>query len=119
MASEKVTGITIIKINGVSQRSKTGAKLSLGGVKREPVYADGTLIGFTEEPVGSDLTATLAWTAQADPDAINNLIDDTVLFISDAGPIYVINGAASVEPPDITGGEISIHLMGQPAVRTQ
>lgn len=119
MANERVTGVAIIKVDGVSVRTKNGAKLSLGGVRREAVYADGRLIGFSEEPVASDLTATLAHTALSDPDALNALSDSTILFETDSGVIYAINGAASVEPPDLTAGEINVHFMGQPAKRTQ
>lgn len=119
MANQKVAGVTIVKVNGISIRSKTGSQLSIGGVERTGEYADGILIGSSAQPVGSDLTATLANVAGLDLEALNSLEDDTVLFEQDNGSIWVINGAFTASPPQITGGEVSVHFMGQPAVRTQ
>lgn len=116
---EKVTGTCIIRIDGRSIRSKAGAKLSLGGVERTPVYADGQLIGFSEKPVASQLTATLAHTSQTDLAALNETNDAAGRFETDTGVVFNIQGLTLTKPAEITGGEgdATVEFMGKPAVQ--
>lgn len=120
MSNQRVTGVAIIKANGVSMRSKGGAKLGLGGLERTAEYADGQLIGSSAKPIAADLTATLTHTNQSDLDALNLIEDDTITFETDSGVTYIINGAFIVSPPELSdeAGGVSVHFMGQPAVRS-
>lgn len=121
MSNELVTGTVVLRIDGVSIRSKQGAKLMLGGFNRKAQYADGALIGYSQEPIASEITATLAHTNASNLDALNNVTDSTILFDCDSGVQYQVNGAFSTKPPEVTGGDgdVAVTYMGQPAVQTK
>lgn len=116
---EKVSGTCIVRIDGRSIRSKAGAKLSLGGFERTAVYADGALIGFSEKPIASQITATLAHTSSTDLAALNETVDASGIFETDTGVRFSIRGLTLTKPPEITGGEgdATVEFMGQPAVQ--
>lgn len=120
MANEQVTGTVIIRLDGRSIRTKKGATLKTGGIKRTPQFADGKLIGFTEEPVAAEVDCTIIHTATTDVTAVNDISDGTLLFECDSGPVYTIRGAFVTEPCEIKDGEGESKVMfaGQPAVQT-
>jgi hypothetical protein len=118
--AEQVTGTVVVRLDNKSIRSKSGAKLSLGGLERSPEYADGVLIGYSARPIAATVTCTLVLTTTSDLDAINRSANSTILFECDNGITYMIANAFSVKPPEITGGngEVSVEFSGQPSVRT-
>jgi hypothetical protein len=113
----QVTGTCIIQQDGMSLRSKDGAKLAMGGKERTAVYADGLLLGPSEKPIASTVTATLAHTADSDLISINDAKNVTLTFLCDTGKRYVVRGAFCTKPCELTGGEgeVEVEFMGQPA----
>lgn len=107
MANSKFTGVCIIRIDGVSQRSQPGATLDFGGMARRTVIADGQLLGYKETPVESKINATFEHNSTTNVDTINNLTDGTLTFECDSGVSYIVRNAFSSEPPKLTGGESS------------
>ncbi len=117
MATEKVTGVVILRIDGESIRSKEGASLEIGGFERTPIIADGQVIGYSEKPVPSLVVATLAHTSTTDLIAIRNMVDVTGVFETDTGTRYTIAGMFNTKPPKLTGGEgdVNVEFAGKPA----
>lgn len=116
----RVTGTVIIRVRGRSIRSKKGATLKFGGVKRNIQYADGQIGGFATEPDAAEVTATLMHTNDTKVDDLNNIEDETLIFECDSGPVYTVRNAFLSSPPELTGGEgdLKVSFMGQSAVQT-
>lgn len=119
MANKKLTGTAILRLDGVSIRSKAGAKLMLGGFERTPQYADGVMVGYTEKPVHSQVDCTVMHDSQTDLDALSNVTSGTIRFECDSGPVYVISSVFSLKPAELTAGDgdVSVSYAGQPAVQ--
>lgn len=112
----QVTGIVKIYVDGALQRSKPGAKLKLGGVKREAVVGH-SLYGFTEEVEPAELDCTLAHTADTDLPALNALKNANLRFETDTGTTYLVTNAFTTESCEVTsGGDTSLKMMGDPAI---
>jgi len=112
----KVVGIVKVFINGELQRSKDGAKISLGG-KERTIQTGYAVFGHSEKVVPSMVEFTLANTADDDLIALGNLTDATVRFETDVGRSYVCTGMVVTKVIELTGGEgeVSIEMQGQPA----
>jgi len=113
----KVTGIVEVYINGTLQRSKEGAKLITGGKERtaQTGYA---VYGYSEKIVPAQLEYTLAHTADADLEALNDMVDATLRFVCDIGQVWLVNNAFTTKPVEITGGEgdVAVEMQGDPAI---
>lgn len=115
--SGQVTGIVQIFVDGTMLRSKPGAKLKLGGMKRDAVVGH-SVYGYTEEPVPSELDATIAHMADTNVREMSDWDNVTLRFVTDSGDEYDVSGAWTSEPCELTGGgDVSLKMMGQPAVR--
>lgn len=114
----QVTGTIKVYVDGSSIRSKKGAKINLGGFKRTPIYADGQLIGYTEEPEAAMVTCTLAHVTGSQVAALRDIVDGSCMVETDTGIRYTIRGLVSGKPPEITGGEgdVDVEFFGDPAV---
>lgn len=113
----KVTGVVKVHVNGKLHRSKPGAKLKTGGMKREAVYANGIVCGFTEEPEAAELDCTLVHMSDTDVIELNNATDATLRFETDVGITYLVPNAFTSEPCEVSGGgDCSLKMMGQAAV---
>jgi hypothetical protein len=114
----KVTGIVKVFVNGTLQRSKEGAKLITGGKERvaQTGYA---VYGYAEKVVPAQLEFTLARTADADLEALNDMTDATLRFEEDIGVTWLITNAFTTKPVEITGGEgdVAVEMQGDPAVK--
>ena len=112
-----VTGVCILRMDGLSLRSKEGAKLSYGGKERTPQYADGVLVGPSAKPVAATVTASLVHCSDSDLQAIADAENVTILFETDTGKKYTVRAAFSTKPPELTGGEgeVAVEFAGQPA----
>jgi len=113
----QVTGIVKVYLNGDLQRSKEGASLSFGGKERTAIMGY-TLHGFAEKAVASELEFTLAHMADTDLIAINDLVDATLRFETDTGPVFLVTNAFTTAPVKLTGGEgdAEVTMQGDPAV---
>lgn len=120
MANVQVTGTVIVRINGKSVRSKPGAKIMFGGQERTAEVADGQIIGFFAKPVPSSVSWTMAHTSDTNVDQVNQMIDDTIAFECDSGPVYTVRSAFLTKPCELTGdgNGVSCEAHGQAAVQT-
>ncbi len=111
----QVTGIVKLFVDGKLLRSKPGAKLKVGGKKRDFVSGH-RVYGFTEEVVPSELDCTLAHMADTDVVELSNLKDVTLRFETDTGQTYSVKDMATTEPCELaSGGDLSLKMMGSPA----
>lgn len=112
----QVTGVIRIKLNGTLVRSKQGATLNFGGVNRT-VQKGHSVYGFSEEVQESVITLTIAHTSDVDEDELIDFTDGVVLFETDTGKTYQVNGAFTSVPPELTGGEgdFALEITGNPA----
>jgi len=102
----KVLGIVKIKVNGKLMRTVPGAKLRTGGRKHTSVVGHKRYGSFVEfEP--SQVSFTIAKTADVNLKEIQDLEAATLIFEGDDGASYLIANAdctSSVEVSDNGGG---------------
>lgn len=112
----QLTGIAFIKVDGVMLQSKPGAKLKLGGRKREPKVGH-KVYGYTESTEAAELDVTIYHSAATDVEALRNATAAVVLFETDTGVTYQISNAFLMESPELTDGEgeMSLKMQGDPA----
>ncbi len=113
----QISGVIKLYLNGSLQRSKEGAKLTLGG-KERTAQVGHSVYGYSEKVMPSQIEFTLAHTADVDLIEMNELTDATVKFETDTGLSYLINNAFTSKSIDITGGEgdVTVEMQGDPAV---
>lgn len=112
----QLTGIAFIKVDGVMLQSKPGAKLKLGGKKREPKVGH-KVYGFTESVEASELDCTIFHSAATDVEAFRNAVASVILFETDTGVTYQVSNAFLMETPELSDGEgeLSLKFSGEPA----
>jgi hypothetical protein len=111
-----VTGIVFIKLNGDLQRSKDGAKLTLGGKMGKP-QTGYKLYGFSDEFVPGKVEFTLAHVGGEDLIAIQAMRSATLEFETDTGDSYSVANAGCTAAVELTGGdgEVALEFQGDPA----
>jgi len=116
----QVTGTCVIRMNGRSLRSETGATMHLGGKERTARYADHDLLGYSQKPIAAVVSGNLAHTAQTDLQAIADATDVTIIFETDTGVRYTMRNAFSTKPPELTGGEgqVSFEFNGKAMIQS-
>jgi hypothetical protein len=108
----QVTGRVFITVNGVRQQSKEGAKLNMGGVARDDVVGDSGVHGYSEKTVAPSIECTISHKANTDMVAIANWANETATFQTDTGQTFLLRNAWLSKPPELSKGEISLHLSG-------
>ncbi|GAA5783939.1 Mu-like prophage FluMu tail tube protein [Chitiniphilus shinanonensis] len=103
-------GRVFVNIDGVRLRSKSGAKLNIGGVERTPVETDLGTVGYTEKTKTPTVECTIILARDTDLVALGALADVTLVFETDIGVSYVLKDAFVTEPPEFTGGEGEVSL---------
>ena len=112
----QVTGIIKIFIDGKLQRSKPGAKMKVGGKKRD-MQSGHSVYGFSEEVVPSEIDFTLAHMSDTDLVELSGLTEQVVRFETDSGQTYMLDGMCTTEPCELSsGGDASVKMSGNPAV---
>lgn len=117
---EKAVGICVVYANGKTYRTKPGAKLSLGGFNRQALIGDGQVNTYSEAPVPSMVSGEFTVVSSTDIQEINDLVDATIVFSTDAGPKYTIRQAFCSKPCELSAGEgaLSFELQGPPGTQT-
>lgn len=112
----QLTGIAFIKVDGVMLQTKPGAKLKLGGKKREPKIGH-KVYGYTETTEQAELDCTAYHSAAMDVEALRNATASVILFETDTGVTFQISNAFLLETLELTDGEgeISMKFAGDPA----
>lgn len=100
----QLTGIAFVRIDGELAQSKPGAKLKLGGKKRNPQTGH-RLYGFTEEYEAAEVELTIVHSAATPVEDFRAKTDAVILFETDTGVTYQVDGAFLMETPELTDGE--------------
>lgn len=101
----QVTGRVFIAINGQRIRSKDGASLDTGGLKRNAQTSDAGVDGFSEEVAVPRVECKINDTAQISLEDLRNFKEGTLVFETDTGKPYTLTGAWIAEPPKLAKGE--------------
>lgn len=111
-------GKAFIKVNGQLLESMPGAKLNVGGYKRNPVIGGVAVLGFAEELVPSTVECEISVAAATKIMDIAKYKAETITFECDTGQTFVVKDAFLTEPPELTageGGKVPLKFAGQPA----
>jgi hypothetical protein len=103
-----VTGWVFIALNGQRIRSKEGASLNTGGVKREAAISDAGVDGFSEGIAVPRVECKINHTAQIDLKAIHDFKDGTLVFETDSGKVFTLTGAWCANPPTLAKGDVDL-----------
>ena len=88
--------------------SEKGSTLKLGGVTKEAVKTDSGVQGFREgEPVPASMEMSINHHANISVTALRDFVGN-IDFETDTGVSFKLIGAECIEPPDLSGGMISI-----------
>jgi hypothetical protein len=114
--SQQLTGIAFIRIDGELVQSKPGAKLKLGGFKRE-MKTGHKVYGFTEAVEPSELDLTIYHSAATPLEDMRTKTAAVILFETDTGVTYQVSNAVLMETPELSDGdgEVSLKFAGDPA----
>lgn len=96
----KVLGRAIITANGRRIESNKGAKLMVGGVKRNSVLTAHGRAGYQEEQTASRVEGTFPLKAGIKLKELQGLVDVTVLFQADTGQLYTCAHSDWMDPPE-------------------
>lgn len=111
-------GRATITVDGIVLESKPGASIDIGGDKRTPVTLDSGKVGFSAEPMPSQVDCEIVMDKDTRLAAMRDWDDVTIGFACDTGQRYVIANAFSINPPKATakdGGAIALTFNGPPA----
>lgn len=108
----QVTGRVFFKINGRLYNSKEGAKLKFTGPdgvgSREPVLADRGPVGYKDKVEASEVTATIAHTADVSLTDLLAIVDATLTYETDTGRSFILRGAFCQNALELASGEVSV-----------
>lgn len=110
--------IAYIKVDGDLLRTLPGAKIKLGGKKREPVVGDSSVHGFAEKLEPSMLECEISLVPGYSLARLAAISNATVTYEADTGQTYVIRDAFVTETLELNGGEggkVALKFAGQPA----
>ena len=110
--------IAYIKVDGTLLRTMPGAKINVGGRKRDPVIGADSVHGYSETVVPATLECEISLTQGFSLDQLRNITDATVTYEADTGQTWVIREAFVTETLEVNGGEggkVPLKFAGQPA----
>lgn len=116
--SNQVTGRVFVTVGGRRLTSMEGAKLNMGGVKRDTVLADTGVAGYRESTVAPEVECKMAHYAETNLQEIADTVDETVMFETDTGKVYTISEAWLMEPPTLEKGEVALKFAGKTCVES-
>ena len=108
--SNKITGRVTLQVNGKNLLSKRGATLDYGGVKRTPIMGSNQVNGYSEEIMAPTVNCTISHTAATSLAELANYVDETLIFQTDVGRVYVLSQAFLTEPPKLAENEGDVSL---------
>ena len=110
--STQQTGRVSVDMDGTVLRSKPGAKLSPGGVKRNHAVDDQLGVYHQEEYTPAMIECTLVHVSDTDLVAIRNFKNGTVRYKTDTGKVYEVTNADCAEVGDLQNGELPVKFGG-------
>lgn len=111
----QASGKATIEIDNVALRTKKGAKIDLGGEKRNADATDQALVFFTAENVPAMVEGTIVHMSDTDLIALRDAKNVTINFRTDTGVLYVVSNAFLTEPPTLQNGECPVKFAGSAA----
>jgi len=110
----KISGKATIRVDGVELKTENGAKLSPGGINRNP-EAHGGNTYFTEEDVVPVLECNVLHDKDMDAIFLSGITGATVMFEADTGQTYVMRDAFTTEPVpvDTNSGKSALKMSGE------
>lgn len=97
----KMFGQATVTMNGQQLLVAEGAKLNLGGVKRNTVKGN-VVYGYAEEAAEATVECDIYPDSTLNLDLLNSMSDGTVQFTADTGQTYVLPHAWVADPVDMT-----------------
>lgn len=107
--SKAITGRAEIRIDGAVIPTENGAKLTLGGVKRNTEVHGGEMY-YSEEETPATVDCVVNHTADVDLFKLANIAGATVMFTCNTGQKFLVRGAVTTEPPDLDAGKGKTNL---------
>jgi Phage tail tube protein len=111
----QVTGRIFISLGGQRIRSKEGASLKVGGIKREPAISDAGVDGYHESVTAPEVDCSISHTADTNMKALQDF-KGALTFETDTGRNYTLIDAWCAEPPDLTKGEVKLKFMARECI---
>jgi hypothetical protein len=108
----QITGRVYITINGTRLRSKEGARLNVGGPEREAVTSDAGVDGYAERIAVPMVDFSINHTPTISLTQLQGLVGATLIFETDTGSIFTLQGAWCAKPPEMSKGDVSLQFMG-------
>lgn len=109
------TGQITIKLDAKILRSKEGASIQIGGIRRVTKMDDQRRTYYQETVIPAQVKATLIHTTDTDLEELRNSVGLVINFETDVGPNYMVRGAHYEEVGDLSNGEVQITFGGDPA----
>lgn len=100
------TGVVKIRVNSQLVRSKKGAKLTVGGIKRE-LDEDAAEAVYTESNIAPRVEFTVQHTSDFSIQDFQSITDGTITFECDNGTIFVLDGAVYLEGGELSDGDVN------------
>lgn len=111
----KVANKIILNVPGIGRvESLPGGSFNPGGYNRNPVVTDTDAVHYSEETA----PATLSFKLPNRPgylEAVRDLADVNVNVQDDHGQSWIVTDAFTTKPSELSGGEISVEMTGNPA----
>lgn len=107
-----------IKVNGAMLETMPGAKLNLGGNKRDPVVGSNKVLGYSETLEPSRIEAEISLGQGMSLAQIKDITDATTTYEADTGQTYVQRNGFVAETLEVTadaGGKVRVVIVGDPA----
>lgn len=111
-------GKAYIKVDGELLETMPGAKIDIGGDKRDPIVGSHTVHGFAEAIQPARVECEISVGASTSLAKLRAITNATVTFECDTGQVYIVRNAWVAETLSVTegeGGKVPIVLMGPPA----
>lgn len=106
------TGRVTVKIDGDTLRSKAGASMQKGGIKRPAESTDQGETIYKENVVPGVIKCTMVHMSDTDLDAISKFKGGTVQYITDTNVTYTMANAVCSDVGDLSNGEVEVTFSG-------
>ncbi len=113
----QVLGRATVRVDGKVYETLPGARLKLGGVKRNP-RANNQAVHYSEQFEPSELECEILLARGDSLAEILAIADATIEFECDTGQTYIVRGGFLTDTPEITDGEdgrVPLKFSGNPA----
>ncbi len=111
----QVSGRATIKLDSDSLRTKPGSTLQIGGITREFDTTDQLQAYFRERGSVAVIKGTIIHASDTELVALRDWKNGTATFETDTGRVYTVANAAVANVGELSGGEVEVTIMGDPA----